>query len=356
MRAGIVILHDALELVLLACLAEKKIIVPDKDIASVQKLTEFIDKNIGPVPNWTKLMGMNPSRGGIKHFGNTLDTYSAKDFLNKTQETINYLIFSTFGKHYYEIFSAELIQHEESRKLLTKCSQILEQEQLEAFECLTNIRKAIFINFEEDFSVEEWSEIEEGKGQSFLKTIAFKYKAPYYTKNKEWITKNVMDVFDYIQINDSALRSELMEYGISIVDFFNLLRLTPKVFRHKGSNFWKFEGNFTFLNCDKEYLSYCLSVAIDAILMKENYLSLHKYTPEKVEFDIVTISDTDIYEKASIQSKKIYSLKKGEKLETHSFMPSLDDETSFVKISYLLTHPQEKFIRGYILENHVTNN
>jgi hypothetical protein len=351
--AGTLMLHDALELVLLACLAEKKVTVTDKEITHVEKLTALVEKNIGPVPGWTRLMGMNRSRGGSKHFGNTVDKHSAKIFLNTTQQAIEFLLFTTFGKQYHEIFSAELIHHTETKDLLVRSSKILETDPFEPFDCLSDIRKAIFINFEEDFSIEEWQD-NDNKRNNSLKTLTFKYKAPYFTRCQEWINENVKDVFDYIQIDHSDLRSTLIEYGISVADFFNLLRLTPKVFRHKGKNTWKIEGDFAFLNTDRETLEYCLSTAVDAILMKESYQALHKPQPDLIRIEIITTSDTTIYAKACTKSNKIREIQEGEKFETHSFTPGLHDDSSFVKISELRRHPKAEFLEGYILKNHVT--
>ena len=352
--AGILILHDALESVLLACLSEKKISVTDKEIAHVEKLTGLVNAHIGSVPNWTKLMGLNRSRGGSKHFGNTVDKHSAKDFLYKTQEAIDFLVLTTFGKHYHEIYSAELIQHIESKDLLLSSAKCLEEEPLEAFRCLADIRKAIFINFEEDFSVEEWQTIDDDNKKNFWKTLTFKRKAPYITRNNEWIKENVNNVFDYIQIDHTDLKIELIEYGISVADFFNLLRLTPQVFRHKGKNEWKTEGVFSFLHTERETLEYCLSTAVDSILMKENYTALHKYEPERIKVEIVVTTDTNLYSKACKNSSIIKEIKQGEKFQTHSFIPALSNDLSFVKISEFRKHPKAEFLKGYILESHVT--
>lgn len=352
--AGILILHDALESVLLACLAEKKISVTDKDIAHVEKLTGLVDAHIGSVPNWTKLMGLNRSRGGSKHFGNTVDKHSANDFLYKTQEAINFLVLTTFGKQYHEIYSAELIQHIESKNLLISSAKCLEVAPLEAFRCLADIRKAIFINFEEDFSIEEWQTTDDDEKKNFWKTLCFKRKAPYFTRSKEWIIDNVKNVFDYIQVDYTNLKIELIEYGISVADFFNLLRLTPKVFRHKGKSEWKTEGAFSFLHTERDILEYCLSTAIDAILMKENYKALHKYEPERIEVEVAVTTDTSLYSKACKNSQVVKEIKQGEKFQTYSFTPALTDNLSFVKISEFRKHPKAEFLEGYLLEDHVT--
>lgn len=351
--ASTLILHDALELVLLACLAEKKVIVTDKEIAHIEKLTALAEKNIGSVPNWTRLMGMNRSRGGSKHFGNTVDKHSTKNFLNAGQEAIEFLLFTTFGKHYHEIFSAELVKHTETKDLLVSASTTLETDPLESLQCLSDIRKAIFINFEEDFSVEEWKDNDDRKNNS-LQRLAFKYKAPYFTRCQEWINKNVKDVFDYIQIDYSNLRNELIEYGIPVADFFNLLRLTPKTFRHKGKNTWKIEEDLAFVKTGRETLEYCLSVAVDAILMKQSYQALHKSQPDPARIKIVTTSNTTIYTKACTKSEKIREIQKDEKFEISSITPGLHDDSLFVKVSEFRRHPKAEFLEGYILKDHVT--
>ena len=301
-------------------------------------------------------MGLNRSRGGSKHFGNTIDQYAAKIFSNKANETIDWLILQIFGKSYNQIFSTELIQHSETKKLLETASQILETDDEPNFKVLTTIRKAIFINFEEDYSIEEWKDIEQEKQYTSLSTLVFKNKAPFYTRNKEWINKNVKDIFDYIQIDHESLQTKLLIYGITIAKFFNLLRLTPKVFRHKNNNAWKEELNSNFSEVNTETLEYCLSTTIEAILLKENYQAQHKHILENPEIKHITVCNTFLYEKASINSKKILDVKKNDVFVVSSQVPSFDDGSTFAKIIKIIKHPEIRLLEGYILLEHLLVN
>ena len=225
--AGSIVLLDALELVLLACLIEKKI--NPTDYAHLDKLIGDVEKAGFTVPNKTRIIGLNRSRGGNKHFGNTIDQYALKDFLKYTVETVESLVITFFGKPYHEIYSAVLIQHPESKALLEEAARILDNTSFYPYACLLNIRKAIFINFEEEYSVEEWRNAKSGQELSFVAQLTFKKSAPFYARNKEWIEQHVLNLFDYVQFDYGELRSRLNEYGIASANFFNLLWLTPRV-------------------------------------------------------------------------------------------------------------------------------
>ena len=349
--AGSMNLLDAFELVLLACLAEKKI--TPKEHVKLDQLILHIESADLTVPNKTKVLGLTRSRGGSKHFGNTIDQYALKDFLKYTTETIEYLVATVFKKPYYEIYSTELVQHPESKVLLEQVAQSLEMDSFDPYECLINIRKAIYINFEEEYSIEEWKEHDNEQPFSLIESLLYKHKAPFYTRNKEWIEKNVTNVFDYIQIDVDQLSIKLMEYGIAPPIFFNLRRLTPKVFRYKGSNNWKRAGNFAFVNTSKETVRYCLSTSVEMILLKENYDALHRPPPEELKMQIQAVQPTFLYKKASITSEKLLSIESGEIFLTNAFVPGFEDKSLFIATTKFREESKPKWLRGYIPADHV---
>lgn len=144
-----------------------------------------------------------------------------------------------------------------------------------------------------------------------------------------------------------------MEYGISPPIFFNLLRLTPKVFRFKRSNKWKRAGNFAFINTSKETVYYCLSTTVEMVLLKENYEALHRTSPEEFKMQIQSVQPTFLYNKASIASEKVKSIENGEIFLTNAFVPGFEDDSLFVVISEFREKSKPKWLNGYIPAEHI---
>jgi hypothetical protein len=160
-------------------------------------------------------------------------------------------------------------------------------------------------------------------------------------------------VFDYIQFDFGELRSRLNEYGIASANFFNLLRLTPGVYRSKKGAKWKAEGNPAFMQTSKETISYCLSIAIEMILLKESYIALHRSAPEDFKIEIQIAQPTFLYRKASLHSEKVQKIEHGEILSANAFVPSFDDDSDFLSVSELREYPKAEWLVGYIPANHV---
>lgn len=344
---GIVTLQDSIELVLIACLNGKK---PGK---TFHELLKGIEDDGLRILHKSSLLALNDFRVAIKHHGGVVDQQNLKESLNNAIEAIDHLVRSVFGKPFHEIYSAELIQHPESKELLVKVAQNLETDSFDPYECLINIRKTIFINFEEEYSIEEWKEHSKEQPLSLVESLVYKHKAPFYMRNKEWIEKNVLNVFDYIQIDHDQLSINLMEYGISPPTFFNILRLTPKVFRFVRSDKWKRAGNFAFINTSKEMVYYCLSATIEMVLLKENYLALHRSSPDEFKMEIQAVQSTFLYKKASTDSEKLKSIESGEIFLTNAFVPGFEDESLFVAISEYREESKPKWLKGYIPADHV---
>jgi hypothetical protein len=57
-------------------------------------------------------------------------------------------------------------------------------------------------------------------------------KAPYHTRNRQWIHDNVKEPTDYVQLDHERIGGEMLEIGIDPQEFFNVWRLTPSVYLH----------------------------------------------------------------------------------------------------------------------------
>jgi hypothetical protein len=103
--ASVFMIYSALELILITCLDEKKVI-SNEETFEFDKLLTLADTHIGSLPNRTRLMGLNWSRNDIKLYGSNVSEAMANEFLNATHEAINFLVFKVYGVDFNEISSA----------------------------------------------------------------------------------------------------------------------------------------------------------------------------------------------------------------------------------------------------------
>ena len=221
------------------------------------------------------------------------------------------------------------------------------------FGALVNIRKAIYVEIEDEYSIEGWknvSKTEDGRKAMFL--VAGGFKAPWYTKNKEWIDENVKDPFGYIQLDHEIMRLDLIEWGVVTQDFWNLWRLTPKVFRFRESKQWiiKEEVKHTEEAASETNAKYCLDKAISLIVKKQKHHGLVRFLRDTLASRVkVRINqDTPVYEKALKSSKVQENVQDRTVWDAESVITSgLDGKGKFVRILHLDADAQ-RVVSGYV--------
>ncbi|MDP1835190.1 MAG: hypothetical protein Q8K75_04590 [Chlamydiales bacterium] len=330
-------------------MAEKK--ENPKEHAKLDMLLSQVSEKICEIPHRTTLLGLNRSRAGSKHFGTSIDSQAANNFYHKVAEAINVLTRCVFGKPLEQIVAAELVQDVQTRTLLENAGQIIETGCQNSFECLALIRKAIFLNFENQYCIEDWKDVRSEDVDSSLKHLLFAKKAPHFTRCKQWIDKYVCDYFDYVQLDSNQISRDLMRYGISHTEFYNILRLTPRVYLSE-ENGWQVEQNPKFLHVSVEDLNYCLSTAIDILMSKQDYDNSHRSPESAEEMPIRLKCDTNLFSKACATSSILKRLTKGDVFRAEAFIPGFDG-LWYVKISEVEREPAAEFIQGYILDDDV---
>ena len=100
--AGLILLEQALQTILFACLAEKDVRVEEN--ISFLDLVIAVEQSINPAPfiNKRMMLGLNASCEATKTCGNTVDQHTAMEFFTGVNEAIGHLIFITFGKSFLE--------------------------------------------------------------------------------------------------------------------------------------------------------------------------------------------------------------------------------------------------------------
>lgn len=351
--SGLVILQDSVELSLLACLIELGV-DETKNIENLrfnQLIAEL--KTAGyRLKKSQSLKAMNKERVNIKHYGYLAEPTTVRNFRDSAQLSISDLIKQVFGKPLEDIVFSDMLKQCEAKDYLSEAFGYFEIKDYLGAAVAT--RKAIYVEFEADFNIVEWRNYSFDPKDPYRSLILLQggHKAPSYCRNKKWIEENVRTPFDFIQLDHGALNLELLQYGISTQDYWNLWRLTPKVFRFSKEKGWVVENNPKFLKgLDEHKSKYCLSTAIYMLFKKQQHQgSFMRLADSQLGLVRVRVlKEAPVYIKASKKSKVIGNVKSNQELILlRIFEYGIDGEASFFEITDAVIEEKEIYLFGFI--------
>lgn len=304
--AGLVVLQDALELIFLSLLVELGIdeVKNTESITFDQLIGELRSNGIKVAKSGT-LKALNKHRVLAKHYGQLAEPTTVKNYLAAAQLAVDSALTQVVGKKLHEIYLTDLLDAGQSLDFLKSASKHLEEHSY--LEALLDIRKAIYVEIEKEYSVYRWKDFDSANhpARLGLSLLLDGRKAPSYTKNKEWINKNVKSPTDYVQIDFERLRLDCFEWGVNTAELDNLRRLTPKVFRENSKSKWHFmyESNFDANEATPENVQYCLDRAIAVLLKKQSHNKSRRYPRRENSSEILPFYIGDpVHEIASHES------------------------------------------------------
>lgn len=358
--AGLVILQDALEGVFYALLIEKGV-----DEAKNLERKSF-DDLIGelksaeiPVPKSGTLKALNKQRVLTKHYAQVAEPTTVRAYFEAARIAIDATCKNVLGRSLQDLFIADLLAESESKTYL-KSAELAIAKCL-FLDALIEIRKAIFVEFEEEYSVFGWHDYDLQKKEGLLASmLRGGWRAPARTRNKDWIEKYVKVPTDYIQIDHQDLRLQAMELGIHTVELQNLQRLTPDVFRTAKSAGWSvtYDASFPGNNASESNARYCLDRAVWIVLKKQEHAGARREPAQDVPFDPPPIYiDNIIFESPSSQSKHVHVVSTGFTYTIHRIVGGFNPAEIFYEISAASDEQSEKTLlggskyhfRGYLL-------
>jgi hypothetical protein len=344
--AALILLQDAYELVLVA--THDKLIdtnIPEK--ISFDSLHKEVADAIGGIACSQEMYGMNKARVNAKHYGVLAESTTTLNFIEASKQAIEKMCQKAFNRSFSEIGLLDLVPECESKEFLLKAKEFMDQSDL--FLALVEIRKAVFIEFEKDYSVYDWRETPNDSVSSFMLSLKIS-KAPYYCMDKEWVEKNVKEPFDYIQIDHRELRYELLEMGIAPADYWNIRRLTPQVTRFGKTANWRTGIEDHFLDGNDllyEDVNFCFDVATEMIFKKKIHRYKHKSRESLGKSFLKLSSQKKLYAKADVKSEIVKAVDSNNKLVVQKIVSGLEDG-KFYNV-YGFDKEAKKIFEGYVL-------
>ncbi|MBO0141588.1 hypothetical protein JZX87_10505 [Agrobacterium sp. Ap1] len=327
--AALVILQDAVELIMKAALIEKEVDeVKSFEKSTFDEIMAFLRDNGVAVKKTGTLKAMNKERVIVKHYGQLAEQASVRNYFDACEVATKGILQEVFGKSLHEIYQSELITSAEIRDHLASAEKDIANGKIS--DALLRIRMAIFIAIEQDYDIAKWANPD--KINDLTIWIGRGNSAPYHTKDSAWIAQNVKEPFDFIQMNYEKIKIDLLEWGVNTQDFWNIWRLTPRVYRAEDSNHWSistFELQSDF-RANVENAQYCLDRAINLVLKKQHHHSVTRFMPfDQPKRQLVIQQDTPRLLKASSDAQVAKIAAAGEKLLFTRWLNGLDGRNYF---------------------------
>jgi hypothetical protein len=339
---GVNLLQDSVEAFLLAVAEHVNAQIQGK--TGFEQYIDLIDAKIAPksLPFRARLLSLNKLRVNSKHFGLAPAQSEVSGLLVTVREFYDEVASSILGVTFASVSLIDLLKEGEAKHLVREAEQAFATSDFEA--CLFSCRKAIFVRIEHDYDIAPFAE--EIKG--LLELAMLGRKAPYYSRNKEYIEKNVRDPTDYIVLDHSELDMDLMRKGIDTVSFWNVWRLTPEVYRSKKDSPWVHKRDFSKLESEglRERAEYVLDTTITMLASADQKSAATRWTQPRKYFVNLKREGAPVYEKATTSSPVKTNAPPGvTQLYVDYSVDALDGSGRF----WYVSHYDEKFfLTGYL--------
>ncbi|MDH1258788.1 hypothetical protein N5C62_14060 [Pseudomonas atacamensis] len=347
--AGIILLQDFVELVVLAVLdeldaGEQKSL----ESKSFDELLGELKKLKVPVVKSGTIKALNKQRVISKHYGQLSEPASIINYFNTAMTFADALLEHVVGSKLQEIFLTDILKDSPSKELLKEAIDVAGNGGY--LQALSLLRKAFFLSYEREYCIYDYRQKESTK-IGLLDFLSGGGKAHYWTKNKAWIEANVKTPADYIQVDHEKLKTDCMEWGVSTVDVQNFRRLTPNVVEtEKGVWHLDYDTNFAANELSLENFNYCLDIVLDFLLKKQAFDGGHKW-PKRVKSGPTPVIyiDKPIFERPSTNSAVIGHVREDYYYTVDRVVSGFDVSEEFL---YAHLYPKDKEF-SFAVEDHI---
>lgn len=364
---GIILLQDSVELFLIG-ICEYLNISYDPNSTSLPKYLNIIKKSKKTfnktknkfivnqeekeVPFMKDLIYMNKMRVDIKHYGKL---FIASDCIEIKERIHAFYIEASrlyFGLEFDEISLVKILEEGEIKKYFKEAESYLINERY--LDCMINCRKILYRLFEEKYDIQVFAKerfVDQVLNDDELRKLHSYIEAPENVKSKDYIDRNVSDPTDYIVIDFMKLNMELLMYGINTVDFYNVIKHTPKVYFFKKENRWAIKKNINY-KITKEIANYCFRNTLNFTLLVRKKRKQDKEIIQSGVGIPIKGKEWEIFSKALTTSKKIYKMKKEVKYNIFPLeeVDGLKENKKYIRL-LLVKIDDNNIFYGYLIKS-----
>lgn len=297
---------------------------------SFDKYLELIEKKTSKeLPFRSRLLALNKLRVNSKHYG-LAPAKSETDGLPITiREFFDEVSKAILGKPLSSISLVGLLRESEIKALLIEAETSFEAGAYS--DALVACRKAIYQRFEWMYDISKYSKEPV--------PVLFFSRAPYYTRNKEYIDKHVREATDFVVLDHSEIELELVKEGIDSVSFWNVWRLTPDIHRSPETKEWVVKNDLEKFDPEgiRERTEYVLDTTISLFLAADQRFLVTKWIEKNKRYFIrLKREQVPIYGKADKTSYEIAKTPIGlRELHVDFSIPALNGGGTFWHVSHI---------------------
>jgi hypothetical protein len=331
--AAINMYHEAFEATLICCADHLNVSISSR--ATVEAYLDKIDQAINPatLPFRSRILQFNHARVAAKHHLNLPDDAVFTMIQTVVPEFIKEAVRLIFNTDIEELSLVNLVEEGDIRTHISAAVDHLKNDRI--YEALTAARRAIYLQIEQNYSIFAFTVSDMGIASDILgpRTLS---SAPQYAKSTTYIEKHVTKPTDYIVLDHSRINADLLNDGIDPNKFWNIWRLTPRVFRFPDGA-WVADYEYDIAD-DPEALDHCRYVidnVISITLQRQGARKRIKGRDLSSRY-IQVREGTSLLKRALAGSEVEGFLPVGvRRVNVDSKVTSLDGKDCFVKANYM---------------------
>lgn len=342
--AAINLYHEALETTLITCADHLNASV--KEGGKIELYLDRINDKLGTqeLPFRSRILQFNKARVAAKHYLTLPDSTFLTLMGTVLPEFAETAVRLTFGRNLHEVSLVDLVEDGEVAAYLREAEGHLAAARY--YECLTACRKTFYVQFERQYDISKFADPKEADARGLLSYFAM-CRAPFHSKNPQYIANHVSRPSDFIVIDHSSLDSELMKEGIDVQTFWNIWRLTPDVYRGEEDK-WTTEYDFDLVD-DPQIKESCVYVLdnLTSITLQRQARRMRSRSRSNTFRYIQTVPNAPLYKKASKTSEEVGRLPAGiRRVNVTRAVPALEGNGHYWQASYMRKHGP--FLMGYL--------
>lgn len=354
--AGLILLQDAVELILLALLGEIGV-NEQKNLESKsfdELLGELRTAGVN-VPKIGTIKALNKQRVITKHYGQLAEPATVRNYFDSADLLIQSAMTQVVNKTLNEIYLTDLLPECEAKSCLEVA--IKEKDVGNYLQSLIEIRKALFVEYEQEYAINRWTDVDPNDNRMGLFLFGRGgLKAPYYTRNKDWIEKNVKTPADYIQVDHEKIRLDAIEWGVSTSELENIRRLTPKVLRIDRNSGWMvdYDIGFPANEANEQNCNYCLDTIIQILIKKKEHEKARRWPKNELPFESPSVYiGHHLYTSARMDSEIVHTITDGFLYTIHRVVTGFNPQEEYLYVSGYPSDEENEYgistFSGYLL-------
>lgn len=341
---GVILLQDAVEIFANAVCEHISACPPNRDF---DKLFDAIHKKTGKeIPYKTQMMALNQQRISAKHYCQLPVPADCQKYPVQVEQFFEQVSRDFLSVEFAVISLVNLIVDSRLRDFLSQAEIDLASDRYR--ECQINCRRALYFEFEKQFDTKTY---EAYFGDVDFKSDNLRAQAAnnILCEEKKCVSEHVCEPVDYIKIDQERIQRRLWVNEITSLDFWNLFRLTPKLYYYEREDEWVIKDEFKDEHYTKENAGYCFRKTIDVLLIIQRNRAKLKGLGLNMKLVKTNKPNVKVFCKATEKSGVVAVMPESStEFRCFSRTRGLDSKDNYC---YVFSSRAEPYLNGYIKEN-----